>query len=66
MLNGWKKVETEQKHEETSHSKPIQKSESDHRIQIILIFELILVFFLGFWGRIIQLLFIFKIIQEMN
>lgn len=48
MLNGWKKVETEQKHEETSHSKPIQKSESDHRIQIILIFELILVFFLGF------------------
>lgn len=38
MLNSWKKVEAEQKHEETSHSKAIQKSESDHRIQIILTF----------------------------
>lgn len=45
MLNGWKKVEAEQEHKETSHSKLIQKSKSDPRIQIILTFCINIGFF---------------------
>lgn len=48
MLHGWKKEEAkaEQKHEENSHSKSVQKSKSDHRKQIILPFCIL--FFLAF------------------
>lgn len=61
MPHGWKK-----EHKETAHPKSIQKFKSAHRIPIIFTFCISILFFLGFWGKASQFLFIFKILQEMN